>query len=96
MVDQANEDVVQELPREVVLCGTVFLFPLLNGLAFCICEVGSVFWNGTHGCPIKVAPAVHGLHSFSEMHGKDGPVGCVILEIWDGSEEYWKRHDDVL
>jgi len=80
VVDQPDEDIVWEPPGQVVLCSVVFLLPLLDGPVFCVCGVGSIFWNRTCGCSIKVAPSVHSLHGLSEMHGKDDPIGGVILE----------------
>ena len=96
MVGQANEDIVWELPGQVVLHSMVFLLPLLNGLFFHVCGVGGILQNGMHGCSIKVAPLVHGLHGFLETHGKDGPVGGIIMERWDGGEKCWKRHSTVV
>jgi len=96
VVNQPDEDIVWEPPGQVVSRGAVFLLPLLDGLVFCVCGVGSVFQDGTRGCPIKVAPAVHGLHGFLETHGENGPVGSVILEMWGGGEECWNRHGNVV
>jgi len=90
--DQSNEDPIWEPQGQKALDHDIFVLPLLNGLTFRICGVGCILWNWTCVGSVEVAPAVHGLHGFLEMHGEDGPIGGVILERWDSSEECWKRH----
>jgi len=77
---------VWEPHRQEGLCYGVFAFPLFDGLDFCVCGVGGIVWNGTHGRSIGVPP-VCGLHGFSETWGKSGPVIPISFKIGDSVKE---------
>ena len=70
MVDQVDEDTIREPRGQEASRHAVFTLPLLHGLEFRAGGAGSVLRGGTRGGLIEVAPAIHGQHGLSKMHGE--------------------------